>query len=215
MLKKQEIGNYVFCRTLGSGSTGKVKLAERKDDGTLVAIKIIKKSAFILKPDLEKKVHREIALMKLLNHPNLLKLIEVYESERHLYMVLEFASSGELFDFLIARRRLDIQTAINFFRQIIYALDYLHSHAICHRDLKPENILLDDFNKIKIADFGFARWMKNNIAETSCGSTHYAAPEVIRGLRYDGRSADVWSCGVILYALIAVCFFSCYMFKTS
>jgi len=89
------------------------------------------------------------------------------------------------------------------FRQLIYGLEFLHSHGICHRDLKPENILLDEFDQIKIADFGFARWMPTNLAETSCGSPHYAAPEVIRGLRYDGRASDIWSCGVILFALCA------------
>ena len=97
--------------------------------------------------------------------------------------------------------------ALDFFRQLIYGLEYLHTHGICHRDLKPENILLDEYDHIKIADFGFARWMPSNIAETSCGSPHYAAPEVIRGIPYDGRKSDIWSCGVILFALCAVCIF--------
>ncbi|KAH0795672.1 CAMK family protein kinase [Histomonas meleagridis] len=204
MYKQQEIGDFVITKVLGSGTTGKVKLAVKKTNGTQVAIKIIKKSSFDSKPSLEQKIHREIALMRLLVHPSLLNLMEVCESKRHLYMVLEYAENGELFDFLISRRRLEPQVAINFFRQIIYGLEYLHSHAICHRDLKPENILLDRYYNIKIADFGFARWMKSNIADTSCGSPHYAAPEVIRGVQYDGRCADVWSCGVILYALLAV-----------
>jgi BR serine/threonine kinase len=90
-----------------------------------------------------------------------------------------------------------------FFRQLIFGLDYLHAHSICHRDLKPENILLTEMNEIKIADFGFARWMKQNIAETSCGSPHYAAPEVVRGTPYDGCAADIWSSGVILFALLS------------
>ncbi|OHT08413.1 CAMK family protein kinase [Tritrichomonas foetus] len=204
--RRQEVGDYILGRTLGSGTTGKVKVAERKDTGEQVAIKIIKKSQFELKPDLQRKIRREIALMRLMDHPNLLQLKEVCESNRHLYIVLEFAAHGELFDYLVARRRLSEEVALNFFRQIIYGLEYLHVHAICHRDLKPENILLDEFDNIKIADFGFARWMRANIAETSCGSPHYAAPEVIKGIQYDGRCADVWSCGVILYALLAVCF---------
>jgi BR serine/threonine kinase len=89
------------------------------------------------------------------------------------------------------------------FRQIIYGLEFLHCHAICHRDLKPENILLDRFNDVKIGDFGFARWMRRNVVDTSCGSPHYAAPEVVRGVPYDGRAADIWSCGVVLFALLA------------
>lgn len=202
-VRRQEVGEYVLGRTLGTGTTGKVKVAERKDTGEQVAIKIIKKSSFDLKPDLQRKIRREIALMRLMDHPHLLKLKEVCESNRHLYIVLEYASHGELFDYLVSRRHLSAEVALNFFRQIIYGLDYLHLHAICHRDLKPENILLDEFDNIKIADFGFARWMRSNIAETSCGSPHYAAPEVIKGIQYDGRCADVWSCGVILYALLA------------
>lgn len=201
--RRPEVGDYILGQTIGSGTTGKVKLAERKDTGEQVAIKIIKKAQFETRPDLQRKIRREIALMRLMNHPNLLQLVEVCESGRHLYIVLEHAANGELFDYLVARRHLSEEVALNFFRQIIYGLDYLHSHAICHRDLKPENILLDENDNIKIADFGFARWMRDNIAETSCGSPHYAAPEVVKGIQYDGRCADVWSCGVILYALLA------------
>jgi BR serine/threonine kinase len=202
-LRRVEVGDYYFDKTLGCGTTGKVKLAERKDTGEPVAIKIIKKQNFESKPDLARKIHREIGLLRLLDHPNLLMLIEVFESTRHLYIVLEYASHGELFDYLVARHQLPVEDAMNFFRQIIYGVEYLHSHGICHRDLKPENILLDAYNRIRIADFGFARWMRSNLADTSCGSPHYAAPEVIRGVQYDGRGADVWSCGVILFALLA------------
>ena len=200
---QKEVGDYILGRSLGSGTTGKVKLAVHKTTGQQVAIKIIKKQMFEMKPDLQRKIRREIALMRILDHPHLLKLVEVCESTKHLYIILELASHGELFDYLVARRRLSVPVAMKIFREILYGLDYLHSHAICHRDLKPENILLDEFDHIKIADFGFARWMKANIAETSCGSPHYAAPEVIRGEHYDGRKADIWSCGVILYALLA------------
>lgn len=199
----QEVGDWILGRTLGSGTTGKVKYATHKVTGQEVAIKIIKKTQFDVKPDLQRKIRREVALMRLIDHPHLMKLVEVCESQRHLYMVLEFCAHGELFDFLVARRRLEPELALRIFRELIYGLEYLHAHAICHRDLKPENILLDEFDHVKIADFGFARWMRSNIAETSCGSPHYAAPEVIRGLHYDGRAADVWSCGVILYALLA------------
>ena len=199
----QTIGNYILGQTLGSGTTGKVKLAEKIDDHSKVAIKIIKKSFFDSSPDVQRKIRREIALMRFLDHPHLLKLEEVCESPRHLYIVLEYAANGELFDFLVSRRSISSERALRFFRQIVYGLDYLHAHGFCHRDLKPENIMLDAANEIKIGDFGFARWMKSNLAETSCGSPHYAAPEVIRGVRYDGRCADVWSAGVILYALLS------------
>jgi BR serine/threonine kinase len=197
------IGPYVLERVIGSGMTGKVKLARHRETGESVAIKMISKSTFAHKPGLQLKVHREIALMK---HPHILRLIDVLESPGHLYIVLEYAAHGELFDFLVAREFLPEDVGLEFFRQITLAVEYLHAHGICHRDLKPENILLDSTNQIKIADFGFARWIRRDIAVTSCGSPHYAAPEVIRGVHYDGRRADIWSLGVVLFALLAVCF---------
>lgn len=202
-----EIGDYTLMRTLGSGTTGKVKLAQKNTTHELVAIKIIKKANFLQKPNLEAKIHREIALMRLLDHPHILKLKDVLEGPRHLHLVLEYAENGELFDYLVRAQSLREDVALDIFRQLIYGLDYLHQHNICHRDLKPENILLDSNGHIKIADFGFARWMREKIAETSCGSPHYAAPEVIRGRPYDGLKADIWSAGVILFALLAVYIF--------
>ncbi|XP_070200917.1 serine/threonine-protein kinase BRSK2-like [Littorina saxatilis] len=119
------------------------------------------------------------------------------------YLILEHVSGGELFDYLVKKGRLTPKEARRFFRQIISALDFCHSHNICHRDLKPENLLLDDKNNIRVADFGMASLqVEGSMLETSCGSPHYACPEVIRGEKYDGRKADVWSCGVILYALL-------------
>jgi len=198
-----DIGDYKVIRTLGSGTTGKVKLAQNKVTGDFVAIKIIKRATFVHKPNLEIKIKREIGLMRLMDHHHILKLIDVLESPRHIHMVLEYAPKGELFEYLVSNRMLKEEIALDIFRQIIFALDYIHQHSICHRDLKPENILLDQNNRVKVADFGFARYMKENIADTSCGSPHYAAPEVIRGNPYDGCAADIWSAGVILFALLA------------
>ncbi|XP_059402122.1 serine/threonine-protein kinase BRSK2-like isoform X2 [Carassius carassius] len=149
------------------------------------------------------KVEREIAILKLIEHPHVLKLHDVYENNKYLYLVLEHVSGGELFDYLVKKGRLTPKEARKFFRQIISALDFCHSHSICHRDLKPENLLLDEKNNIRIADFGMASLqVGDSLLETSCGSPHYACPEVIRGEKYDGRKADVWSCGVILFALL-------------
>lgn len=197
-----QVGDYVLLSTLGSGSTGKVKLAEHKFTGQKVAIKIVPKSEVEEQPDLAIKLRREISLMHLFDNPHLLKLVDVCESSRHLYIVLEYASHGELFDYLVERGSLSIDQSLRFFRQMIFGLDYLHAHAICHRDLKPENILLDEHDNVKIADFGFARWMKTNIVDTSCGSPHYASPEVIKGEPYDGRKSDIWSAGVVFYTLL-------------
>ena len=202
-LPQAQVGPYILSHTLGEGTTGKVKLGIHRETGAQVAIKIIPKAAFSERPDLQLKVQREIALMRLVDHPNILKLRDVLESPRHLYIILEYAEQGELFDFLVSNRFLQEDVAMEFFRQIVFAVEYLHQLGICHRDLKPENILLDSCTRVKIADFGFARWVSSSLTETSCGSPHYAAPEIIRGQPYDGRVADIWSLGVILYALLA------------
>jgi BR serine/threonine kinase len=141
--------------------------------------------------------------MRLFDNPHLLRLLEVCQSSQHLYIILEFAEHGELFEQIESHGSLSVEAGMNFFRQIIYGLEYLHIHGICHRDLKPENILLDAHDTIKIADFGFARWLRHSRADTSCGSPHYAAPEIVKGEQYDGRKSDIWSCGVILYTMLS------------
>ncbi|KAF7238805.1 Serine/threonine-protein kinase BRSK1 [Varanus komodoensis] len=152
---------------------------------------------------IRRTVEREIAILKLIEHPHVLKLHDVYENKKYLYLVLEHVSGGELFDYLVKKGRLTPKEARKFFRQIVSALDFCHSYSICHRDLKPENLLLDEKNNIRIADFGMASLqVGDSLLETSCGSPHYACPEVIKGEKYDGRRADMWSCGVILFALL-------------
>jgi BR serine/threonine kinase len=166
-----------------------------------VAIKIINRTR--LSQSVITKVEREIAIMKLIEHENVLSLHDVYENEKFLYLVMDCVSGGELFDYLVKKGRLTPREARKFFRQIISAVDFCHKHNVCHRDLKPENLLLDDKGDIRVADFGMASLQPDgDLLETSCGSPHYACPEVIRGERYDGRCADVWSCGVILFALL-------------
>ncbi|TRY99035.1 hypothetical protein DNTS_028610 [Danionella cerebrum] len=185
----QFVGPYRLEKTLGKGQTGSV----------LKSAKVKNSQNYIY----GHKVEREIAILKLIEHPHVLKLHDVYENNKYLYLVLEHVSGGELFDYLVKKGRLTPKEARKFFRQIISALDFCHSHSICHRDLKPENLLLDERNNIRIADFGMASLqVGDNLLETSCGSPHYACPEVIRGEKYDGRRADVWSCGVILFALL-------------
>ena len=200
--ERPSVGDYFLLQTIGLGSSAKVKLGEHKTNGTKVAIKIIKKSKFDSKPGLKTKIQREISLIRIFDHPHLLKLLDVCETEERLYLVLEYAANGELFDYLAQVGSLSAQLALKFFHQIVYGLEFLHTYGICHRDLKPENILMDENNNVKIGDFGFARWMRTNIAETSCGSPHYTAPEIIKGDPYDGRAADVWSLGVIFYTFL-------------
>ncbi|KAI9016841.1 kinase-like domain-containing protein [Hyaloraphidium curvatum] len=206
------VGPWILGRTLGSGSVGKVKLATHKDTGQRVAIKIVPKEEVYKddrkgaprKRDHRLKLEREVAIMKLIKHPNVLELYDVYESDTDLFLVLELVEGGELFDYLVSRGRLPEPEALHFFQQIIGGLSYCHSHLVCHRDLKPENLLLDpSCRRVKIADFGMANLqLPSRLLQTSCGSPHYASPEVIRGVQYDGAGADIWSCGVILYALL-------------
>ncbi|KAI4530273.1 hypothetical protein MG293_020129 [Ovis ammon polii] len=176
----QYVGPYRLEKTLGKGQTGLVKLGVHRVTCQKVAVKIVNREK--LSESVLMKVEREIAILKLIEHPHVLKLHDVYENKKYLYLVLEHVSGGELFDYLVKKGRLTPKEARKFFRQIISALDFCHSHSICHRDLKPENLLLDEKNNIRIADFGMASLqVGDSLLETSCGSPHYACPEVIRG----------------------------------
>ncbi|KNE58672.1 CAMK/CAMKL/BRSK protein kinase [Allomyces macrogynus ATCC 38327] len=205
------IGPYILSKVLGQGSTGRVRLGVHYRTSQKVAIKIIPKTAMLghgasaaHTQNLAKKMEREIVIMKLVQHPSVMQLYDVYETDEELYLVLEHVEGGELFDYLVKKGRLDEQEACSFFQQIIYGVHYCHQHLICHRDLKPENLLLDSTRKIKVADFGMASLQQiGKQLETSCGSPHYASPEIIKGVKYDGAKSDIWSCGVILYALLA------------
>lgn len=148
-------------------------------------------------------IEREIVIMKLIDHPNVLNLYDVWETSSELYLIMEYVPGGELFDYLVKRGRLPVSEALHYFQQIIHAVDYCHRFNICHRDLKPENLLLDKDKNIKVADFGMAAWEAGErMLETSCGSPHYASPEIVAGKAYHGNSSDIWSCGIILFALL-------------
>uniref|UniRef100_A0A668S018 Uncharacterized protein n=1 Tax=Oreochromis aureus TaxID=47969 RepID=A0A668S018_OREAU len=195
------VGPYRLEKTLGKGQTGLVKLGVHCVTNQKVAIKIVNREK--LSESVLMKVEREIAILKLIEHPHVLKLHDVYENKKYLYLVLEHVSGGELFDYLVKKGRLTPKEARKFFRQIISALDFCHSHSICHRDLKPENLLLDEKNNIRIADFGMASLqVGDSLLETSCGSSVCVSACVHQGEKYDGRKADAWSCGVILFALL-------------
>ena len=151
-------------------------------------------------------IEREIVIMKLVKHPNVMRLYDVWETSSELYLILEYVEGGELFDYLCTRGRLAPPEALACFQQIIAAVDYCHRFGVAHRDLKPENLLMDRQGNIKVADFGMAAWQtgaREGLLQTACGSPHYAAPEVVMGRAYDGRASDIWSCGVILFALLA------------
>jgi len=152
---------------------------------------------------MEEKVRREIKILRLFMHPHIIRLYEVIETPTDFYVVMEYVKSGELFDYIVEKGRLMEDEARHFFQQIISGVEYCHRNMVVHRDLKPENLLLDSKMNVKIADFGLSNIMRDgHFLKTSCGSPNYAAPEVISGKLYAGPEVDVWSCGVILYALL-------------
>ncbi|XP_017311783.1 MAP/microtubule affinity-regulating kinase 3 isoform X5 [Ictalurus punctatus] len=200
--EQPHVGNYRLLKTIGKGNFAKVKLARHILTGREVAIKIIDKTQ--LNPTSLQKLFREVRIMKILNHPNIVKLFEVIETEKTLYLVMEYASGGEVFDYLVAHGRMKEKEARAKFRQIVSAVQYCHQKHIVHRDLKAENLLLDADMNIKIADFGFSNeFTLGNKLDTFCGSPPYAAPELFQGKKYDGPEVDVWSLGVILYTLVS------------
>jgi serine/threonine protein kinase len=179
-----------------------VKLATHAVTGHKVAVKILNKSK-IKQLGMEEKVQREINILHLCTHPHIIRLYEVIDTPTDIFLVNEYVSGGELFDYIVSKGRLSADEARNFFHQIISGVEYCHFQKIVHRDLKPENLLLDANLNIKIADFGLSNLMRDgDFLRTSCGSPNYAAPEVISGHLYAGPEVDVWSCGVILYALL-------------
>eukprot|EP00048_Salpingoeca_helianthica_P006283 m.96728 g.96728 ORF g.96728 m.96728 type:complete len:665 (+) comp13955_c0_seq1:275-2269(+) len=198
----QSIGNYQMSKTVGKGNFAKVKLARHVLTGVEVAIKIIDKTT--LNQSSLAKLMREVDIMKRLDHPNIVKLFEVIDTDKTLYLVMEYANGGEVFDFLVAHGRMKEREARIKFRQIVSAVQYLHAQLIVHRDLKAENLLLDGEMNIKIADFGFSNhYNPGTKLGTFCGSPPYAAPELFQGKQYDGPEVDVWSLGVILYTLVS------------
>ncbi|XP_044575677.1 serine/threonine-protein kinase MARK2-like isoform X13 [Cotesia glomerata] len=200
--EEPHIGKYKLLKTIGKGNFAKVKLAKHIPTGKEVAIKIIDKTQ--LNPGSLQKLFREVRIMKMLDHPNIVKLFQVIETEKTLYLVMEYASGGEVFDYLVLHGRMKEKEARAKFRQIVSAVQYCHQKKIIHRDLKAENLLLDSEMNIKIADFGFSNeFTPGNKLDTFCGSPPYAAPELFQGKKYDGPEVDVWSLGVILYTLVS------------
>lgn len=193
---------YELRETIGSGGFAKVKLAVHSLTGEKVAIKIMNKKE--LGSDLP-RVQREIDAMKNLTHQHVCQLYHVIQTEEYIFMVMEYAPGGELFDYIVAKDKLREDEARGFFRQIVSAVAYIHDRGYAHRDLKPENLLLDDDQNIKLIDFGLVAKPRGGMTDhldTCCGSPAYAAPELISGFPYHGNEVDLWSMGVLLYALL-------------
>ena len=187
-------------KILGEGSFGRVKLAIHMKTGKQVAFKMINKSKLDVAGVC--KVLREIAIMKLLNHPNIIKLLQVIHTETFIYIVMEYVSGGEVYDYLAHHGRMREEVARSKFRQIISAVHYCHEKSIVHRDLKLENVLLDEAMNIKLIDFGFSSKFTPGVRmDTFCGSLSYSAPELFLAQKYDGPKVDVWSLGVMLFVM--------------
>ncbi|XP_028086215.1 CBL-interacting protein kinase 23-like isoform X1 [Camellia sinensis] len=203
---RTRVGRYELGRTLGEGTFAKVKFARNIETGENVAIKILDKEK-ILKHKMIAQIKREISTMKLIRHPNVIRMYEVMASKTKIYIVLELVTGGELFDKIASKGRLKEDEARKYFQQLINAVDYCHSRGVFHRDLKPENLLLDANEVLKVSDFGLSalpqQVREDGLLHTTCGTPNYVAPEVINNKGYDGAKADLWSCGVILFVLMA------------
>jgi len=198
-------GKYELGRLLGYGTFAKVYHARNLASGKSVAMKVVGKEK-VIKVGMMEQVKREISVMKMVKHPNIVELHEVMASKSKIYFAMELVRGGELFS-KIAKGRLKEDVARHYFQQLISAVDFCHSRGVYHRDLKPENLLLDDDGNLKVTDFGlsaFAEHLRQDgLLHTTCGTPAYVAPEVIGKKGYDGAKADIWSCGVILFVLLA------------
>ncbi|PSS07578.1 CBL-interacting serine/threonine-protein kinase [Actinidia chinensis var. chinensis] len=197
-------GKYETGRLLGQGTFAKVYYGKNIATGESVAIKVLNKDQ-VKKQGLIDQIKREISVMRLVRHPNVVELKEVMATKQKIYFVMEYVKGGELFA-KVARGKLKEDLARKYFQQLISAIDYCHSRGVSHRDLKPENLLLDENGNLKVSDFGLSalpeQLRNDGLLHTQCGTPAYVAPEVLRRRGYDAK-ADIWSCGVILFALLA------------
>ncbi|KAI0975822.1 hypothetical protein F4678DRAFT_418654 [Xylaria arbuscula] len=224
--RKTHIGPWQLGKTLGKGSAARVRLARHHTTQDIVAVKILAKNMTQLTAagsmaELEKwdrtrdefnsqrqmplSIEREVAVLKLIDHPHIVKLHDIWENRAEIYLVLEYMDGGDMFSYINICGPIPEFEMVGYFRQIVSALEYVHSFNICHRDLKPENILMKSNGVVKIADFGMAAIQQSptHSLRTSCGSPHYAAPELIARARYQGNKVDIWSLGCVLYATLS------------
>jgi 5'-AMP-activated protein kinase catalytic alpha subunit len=200
------MGRYELGRLLGQGTFAKVYYARNLKTGESVAIKVMAKEK-ILKVGMIEQIKREVSVMRLVRHPNIVRLYEVMASKTKIYFVMEYVKGGELFNKVVEKGKLEEEEARKYFQELISAVDFCHSRGVYHRDLKLENLLLDDNGDMKVSDFGLSalpeQFRQDGLLHTACGTPAYVAPEVIIRKGYDGAKADIWSCGVILFVLLA------------
>ena len=203
MENDKRIGDYLLLSTLGRGTFSKVKLAIHLPTRQKVAIKILDQEKIVDDTDIE-RINREIKILSLLHHENIVQLYETIKSNNNIYIVMEYIEGKDLFQYIYSMQRLTEYKSSQLFRQLISCLEYIHKHGIVHRDIKPENILLDKAKKnLKLVDFGLGNiYGPNELIKTACGSPCYAAPEMLSNKPYEGFYSDLWSCGVVLYCML-------------
>ena len=199
---EESIDDYILLKDIGEGNFGKVKLGIKKKTGEKYAIKIMNKEK--IKTQMGKTFIPEIEISKKFVHKNVIHVYSILEDCSNYYIIMEYCSKGELFDYIVSRIKLSKEESSLFFYQLINGIEYIHSKGYAHRDLKPENLLLTHNNILKIIDFGLTHEYNDNmLLQTKCGSPSYAAPEILKGSKYDGFKSDIWCCGIILYAMLS------------
>ena len=194
-------GSYYRLKKIGEGATSRVYLCVHKKTHQKFACKCVSRE-MLVKQGGVLRFEQELRLLEQLNHPNLLKVLDVVYDDHYIYMITEFCEFGDLFQYLAMQGNLNENEAKRIFRQLLDVVSFIHDRKIVHRDLKPENILLDEHKNIKLADFGLCKVCQSSLLSTPCGSPYYAAPELIMGKKYSGVQADIWSMGVVLYAMV-------------
>ena len=202
MAKVKNIAQFSMGEKLGEGTFGTVRIATHILTGERVAVKVLDRSRIREQAD-KTRIEREIEVLKRLHHANIIQLYSVINTNYTIYIIQEYASGKELFNYITSKKRLDDKEACKYFQQIISGIEYIHKLQIAHRDIKPENMLLTSSKDIKIVDFGLSNtYKKGGLLSTACGSPCYAAPEMLSGKKYKGLSVDIWSCGVVLYVML-------------
>ena len=200
--KEITIGDYIIKKTIGSGTFSTVKLGTHRITQKKVAIKILDKNKIESRDDLE-RIIREMQILTEMHNPFVIKVYKIYEDKNNFLIIMEYCEGGELFNYIVKKKRLSEEEASYFFFQLINGIEYIHSKGIAHRDLKPENLLLSKNKILKIIDFGLSNFYDGTKRlQTPCGSPCYASPEMVKGKRYDGFNIDIWAIGVILFAML-------------
>ena len=200
----KQIGNYQLGQEIGSGAFGKVLLGKHITTGEKVAIKILDKIKLSKTPDDYQLVKQELSILKIVKHKYIVRLFEILETSRYIFIVMEYCEGGDIMNYIISKGRLSENESLKFFHQLINALFYLHSQSIAHRDVKIDNLLLDSNKDLKLIDFGLStKYKEDELLNQPCGTIVYAAPEVLDYKDYHGMLADVWSCGIVLYGMLS------------